>query len=76
MDDKNPMIDKMQKDTTELFVSKCNFPMTEDIYPYRFTKETSKRCNDFRLANIAKLFRSVGQSITQRPDDFLLHCCA
>ena len=37
MDNKNPMIDKMQKATTELFV--LNALMTEDIYPYRLTKD-------------------------------------
>lgn len=37
MDDKNPMIDKMQKATTELFV--LSALMTEDIYPYRLTKD-------------------------------------
>ena len=37
MDDKNPMIDKMQKATTELFV--LSALMTEDIYPYRLMKD-------------------------------------
>ena len=37
MDDKNPIIDKMQKATTELFV--LSALMTEDIYPYRLTKD-------------------------------------
>ena len=37
MDNKNPMIDKMQKATTELFV--LSALMTEDIYPYRLTKD-------------------------------------
>ena len=36
MDDKNPMIDKMQKATTELFV--LSALMTEDIYPYRLNR--------------------------------------
>ena len=37
MDNKNPIIDKMQKATTELFV--LSALMTEDIYPYRLTKD-------------------------------------
>ena len=37
MDEKNPMIDKMQKATTELFV--LSILLTEDVYPYQLTKD-------------------------------------